>query len=160
MFCQVLPIWEGTSSVMSLDVFRAINKSNGEAITAFHARVKSMLDKSSTAPGFSNTSSTISKSLSNILSTMKTSPDTIQLMARDFCLSLAHTYIAALLLEHAMVTNCPVDLMVVEKWCQRDLCPVARYGMERYSKNMGNKEKELVFQLYDKDATFPADSVR
>jgi len=157
---QVLPIWEGTSSVMSLDVVRAIHKTKGEAITAFHFRVKNILQLSSTAPALSKSSSIISQSLSDIISTLQTSPDTVQLMARDFCLSLAHTYIAALLLEQAAITNCPMDLMVLEKWCQRDLCPVARYGMDRYSREMGDKEKELVFQMYDSEATFTTQFVR
>lgn len=145
---------------MSLDVVRAIHKTKGEAITAFHFRVKNILQLSSTAPALSKSSSIISQSLSDIISTLQTSPDTVQLMARDFCLSLAHTYIAALLLEQAAVTNCPMDLMVLEKWCQRDLCPVARYGMERYSREMGDKEKELVFQMYDSEATFTTQFVR
>eukprot|EP00090_Calanus_glacialis_P014542 TRINITY_DN23353_c0_g1_i1.p1 TRINITY_DN23353_c0_g1~~TRINITY_DN23353_c0_g1_i1.p1 ORF type:complete len:365 (-),score=121.69 TRINITY_DN23353_c0_g1_i1:50-1117(-) len=157
---QVLPIWEGTSSVMSLDVVRAIHKTKGEAMTAFHSRVKNIIELASKSSALEKTSSIISKSLSDIISTLQSSPDTVQPMARDFCLSLAHTYIAALLMEHAMDTNCPMDLMVVEKWCQRDLCPVAKYGMERYSREMGDKEKELAYQLYDKDATFPPEYIR
>ena len=145
---------------MSLDLVRAIHKTKGEAMTAFHSRVKNVIELASKASALNKTSSIISKSLSDIISTLQCSPDTVQPMARDFCLSLAHTYIAALLMEHAMDTNCPMDLMVVEKWCQRELCPVAKYGMERYSREMGDKEKELAYHLYDKDATFPPEYIR
>ena len=42
---QVLPIWEGTSSLMSLDVVRAITKTRGEVLRAFSARVNNIVDK-------------------------------------------------------------------------------------------------------------------
>ena len=158
--CQVLPIWEGTSSVMSLDVVRAIHKTKGEAMTAFHSRVQGILTQAIRCPAMSNTSSIISKSLANIINTMQSNPESVQAMARDFCLSLAHTYIAALLLEHAMYSGCPIDQMVVEKWCQRELCPVSRFGMDRYSVDEGVKEKQLVYQMYKKDATFPPEFAR
>jgi len=35
MLIQVLPIWEGTTNVLSLDVLRAIQKTDGEVINAF-----------------------------------------------------------------------------------------------------------------------------
>jgi len=157
---QVLPIWEGTSSVMSLDVVRAIHKTRGEAMTAFHSRVHGILTQASNYPTMAKTSSVISKSLANIINTMQSSPDSVEAMARDFCLSLAHTYIAALLLEHAMYSGSPMDQMVVEKWCQRELCPVSRFGMSRYSVEEGVKEKQLVYQMYSKDATFPPEFIR
>lgn len=40
IFLQVLPIWEGTSSVMSLDVLRAINKSRGGSLLALQCRIE------------------------------------------------------------------------------------------------------------------------
>ena len=145
---------------MSLDVVRAIHKTKGEAMTAFHSRVHEILTHASNYPTMEKTSSVISKSLANIINTMQSSPDSVQAMARDFCLSLAHTYIAALLLEHALYTGSPIDQMVVEKWCQRELCPVSRFGMNRYSVEEAVKEKQLVYQMYSKDATFPPEFIR
>merc|ERR1719315_564179 len=52
---QVLPIWEGTSSVMSLDVVRAIQKTKGEAMAAFHHRVSSILKNASNYPTMTKT---------------------------------------------------------------------------------------------------------
>ena len=46
---QVLPIWEGTSNVMALDVLRAMAKSKGEALKAFHHRIACILHKSSSS---------------------------------------------------------------------------------------------------------------
>lgn len=159
-YLQVLPIWEGTSSVMSLDVVRAIQKTKGEAMTAFHSRVHNILKLASNSPALATTSSIISQSMADIINTLQSNPDSVQAMARDFSLSLAHTYIAALLLEHVVHTNCPMDLLVVENWCQRELCPVAKFGMHRYSADNGAKEKELVYQMYVRDETFPPEFIR
>ena len=37
---QVLPIWEGTTNVMSLDVLRAVSKSQGAALGAWVERIE------------------------------------------------------------------------------------------------------------------------
>ncbi len=44
-FLQVLPIWEGTSTVMSLDVLRAINKSQGAALSALQLRIRKIAEE-------------------------------------------------------------------------------------------------------------------
>merc|ERR1711874_877787 len=64
---QVLPIWEGTSSVMSLDVVRAIQKTKGEAMTAFHSRVHNILKLASKSPALATTSYIISQSMADII---------------------------------------------------------------------------------------------
>ena len=93
---QVLPIWEGTSSVMSLDVVRALQKTGGEALVALQSRVEQIVKTS--PPALTSSGSVISSSMSNIVKTIHANPDKIQANARDLCLSIAHTYIAALLL--------------------------------------------------------------
>ena len=93
---QVLPIWEGTSSVMSLDVVRALQKTGGEALVALQARVEQIVQNS--PPSLTASGTAISSSMSNILKTIHSNPERIQASARDLCLSIAHTYIAALLL--------------------------------------------------------------
>merc|ERR1719510_2242309 len=45
---QVLPIWEGTSNVMALDVMRALTKTKGEALRVFRNRILSILRSAST----------------------------------------------------------------------------------------------------------------
>jgi len=42
---KVLPIWEGTSNVMALDVLRAISKTGGESLKAFGARVNQITER-------------------------------------------------------------------------------------------------------------------
>ena len=93
---QVLPIWEGTSSVMSLDVVRALQKTGGLALVALQSRVEQIAQNA--PPALSSSGCAISTSMSNIVKTIHSNPDEIQANARDLCLSIAHTYIAALLL--------------------------------------------------------------
>ena len=93
---QVLPIWEGTSSVMSLDVVRALQKTGGEALVALQSRVEEIVK--SAPSSLVDTGASVSLAMSNILKTIHANPDKIQANARDLCLSIAHTYIAALLL--------------------------------------------------------------
>ena len=40
---QVLPIWEGTTNVMALDTARAIAKSKGKVMQAFHERISNAI---------------------------------------------------------------------------------------------------------------------
>ena len=42
-FFQVLPIWEGTSTVMSLDVLRAIQKSKGNVLNSLFNEIRNRL---------------------------------------------------------------------------------------------------------------------
>ena len=41
---QVLPIWEGTSTVMSLDVLRSIQKSSGSVLEALIGTTAKMIE--------------------------------------------------------------------------------------------------------------------
>ena len=55
LFCiQVLPIWEGTTNLLSLDVLRALDKSKGEVrvgvVTTPHIRQHLFSGTRSTAP--------------------------------------------------------------------------------------------------------------
>ena len=43
IFLQVLPIWEGTSTVMSLDVLRSIQKSKGNVLNSLFNEVRNRL---------------------------------------------------------------------------------------------------------------------
>jgi hypothetical protein len=45
---QVLPIWEGTTNILSLDVLRAIGKSKGETLLAFERNLKNRLKQAET----------------------------------------------------------------------------------------------------------------
>jgi len=153
---QVLPIWEGTSSVQSLDMVRALRKTRGEAMLAVKHRVEDILDQASTVPALSKARLSISQAMAGLTMVLDTQQENLELLARDLCLSLAQTYIAALLLEHALATHSPGDLVVLDNWCRRELCPVARKGVDSYSREGMFRDRELVYQLYNKEYTFPS----
>merc|ERR1712117_768760 len=123
---QVLPIWEGTSSVMSLDVIRAIYKTKGEAVIALKSHVDSVVNGARHVPALVSSSDQVSAAMADIVTCVQRHQDNIQTMARDLTVSIAHTYIAALLLEHAMVTMSASDIHVANTWCSsRKLCTIS-----------------------------------
>ena len=81
---------------MSLDVVRALQKTGGEALVALQSRVEEIVK--SAPSSLVDTGAAVSLAMSNILKTIHANPDKIQANARDLCLSIAHTYITALLL--------------------------------------------------------------
>ena len=95
---QVLPIWEGTSSVMSLDVVRAISKTRGEALVALSSKVASVVETSRTVPGLEDVSEKVARAVKDVVTSVRDNPESIEAMARDLCVSIAHTYIATLLI--------------------------------------------------------------
>jgi len=145
---QVLPIWEGTSSVMALDVRRAIAKTNGAALAALHSRLVSII-------GEADSVSALDVPRRSLLGAVeylgKLDYDNLpEAASRDFSLSLAHTYIAGLLLEQAMATSKTEDKVAVTEWCSRDLVPVvSRWERGDYDQEKQTKDWELVFSGYD-----------
>ena len=83
---------------MSLDVVRALQKTNGEALVAFKSKIESELNAASAVSGFREASAEIRRSVDQIVEKVSKNPESLQLMARDLTVSLAHTYIAALLI--------------------------------------------------------------
>merc|ERR1711974_310247 len=119
---QVLPIWEGTSSVMALDVRRAIAKTSGAALAALHSRLVSIIADSKSAAALDIPRRSLGRAVEDL---GKLDYDNLpEAASRDFSLSIAHTYIAGLLLEQAMATGKAEDKMAAMEWCSRDLVPV------------------------------------
>jgi len=145
---QVLPIWEGTSSVMAMDVFRALSKSGGSALSAFHSRVNSILTQSDCAPGLSRPVTALRSAMSSL-----TALDCLalpQAAARDLSVSLAHIYIGSLLVEQALHSHHPGDVLAAQDWAQgRDLVPVVtRAHTGDYSGQRTQEHRMMVYQMY------------
>ena len=125
-----MPIWEGTSTVMSLDVLRAINKSRGAALSALQLRIEKIAQEAesqvtqysgwlycdlrccletyyhSANQGLSDPASLVMNSVKELLGLVKRHSDSMEAVSRDLCVSIAHIYIAALLLgkrKHSQV---------------------------------------------------------
>ncbi|KAJ7353924.1 hypothetical protein OS493_031371, partial [Desmophyllum pertusum] len=98
----VLPIWEGTTNVLSLDVLRSVVKSQGQVLKAFHASVSDKLSKASSShPTLKILSEQVQSAMNTLLSPQNYELLSDSLPARDLAFSLARIYIASLLIEHA-----------------------------------------------------------
>ena len=69
------------------------------------------------------------------------------------------TFILIFLIEHAAHTKTENDKFVVEEWCRRDLCPVAKYVGPSLEETHSS-ENSLVYELYDGDETFLSKFIR
>jgi len=156
---QVLPIWEGTSSVMALDVIRALAKSKGEALAAFYARVSSAADQGVQSEKLESPSNALRTAVEKTLNLVQKKPEILERAGRDFTISLAHIYIGSLLLEHALMTSDALDAETVIRWCKRDLAPVVRH-IDQYSGTETALDKMIVFQNYDQSNCYQSNYSR
>ena len=124
---QVLSIWEGTSNIMALDTLRALAKSKGECLRVYQGRIDSIINKSSKSidPSIAVASKEVKTALLGILdftSQNQQDPLVMEIAARDFSFSLANTYIAALLIEHALHNQNTLDAKVALQWVLTSEC--------------------------------------
>ena len=131
--------------MMSLDMVRAIKKSDGESIKAFKSRAESACTKAAVSPELRKVSFKIEDAVSEITSTVIERKDELHLIARDLCQSVAVTYVTILLLEHVLDTNNFLDLQVLISWCEKRMHPILRNNSHIVA-----AEKELVYQNYFK----------
>ena len=101
---QVLPIWEGTTNVLSLDTLRAIAKEEGEGLRALKAKV-SRIARSVTHPKLVKSGGLAETAVSHaeawLLQAMNQGQPTVEAGARRFALTLGRALELALLTEHA-----------------------------------------------------------
>jgi alkylation response protein AidB-like acyl-CoA dehydrogenase len=99
---QVLPIWEGTTNVLALDVLRAIRRGGG--MKALQHRVAAACDAAiGRLPIAAAALSSAASRLAGDLDTAAAQPEsaTVQAGARGLALRLGYVLAAALLVEHA-----------------------------------------------------------
>ena len=107
--CQVLPIWEGTTNILTLDAMRAIEKERSHE--GFFARIARALDKARANGGAGNGSaSAVRKRLKGLGENLKSMaaqpPEIRQRGAREWMEDAGRTMTLALLLE--MSTHPPL----------------------------------------------------
>ncbi|XP_039254184.2 acyl-CoA dehydrogenase family member 11-like isoform X1 [Styela clava] len=154
---QVLSIWEGTTNILSMDVLRAIEKSDGKVLTDFFSRVEKIVnsvknsEKSYLSEPIKNVESAI-KDLSAFVLGMQKKADQSEIVvaARDMSYSISKIFMAALLLEHAIWERSDkTDIYAAKRWCSQDLCPVmTNYKSGFYDKDSSDVEKLLVYASY------------
>ncbi len=155
---QVLPIWEGTSNVMALDVMRAMAKTKGQAFSAFNKRVWSIVDdvtKNSNDDNIKSATEALKSALRGLIDFMKNNQSEAAIMevaGRDFAFTLAHIYIGALLLEQAQGSGDKMDAVTALQWTMtRDMSPVVTRSKLKMYRMMRTPEtmRDFVFENYD-----------
>jgi putative acyl-CoA dehydrogenase len=122
---QVLPIWEGTTNVLSLDVLRAIGRSN--ALAPWLAEVRARLDRVET-PALVDAVARVRQAAERIerFAAGPADEEARQASARRLAFAIARTAAACRLIEHAgwSVADAhgdPAALAMALRWAERDL---------------------------------------
>lgn len=126
---QVLPIWEGTTNVLSLDVWRAL-AAEPDGIDALCAEVNARLDRvtsgdlSESATRVRAGSSKLAHATARLAAA---SSDDRESAARRFAFGIAQVTAGALLVEHAhRCRSMPIGARLADaarRWAARDLVP-------------------------------------
>lgn len=130
---QVLAIWEGTTNVLSLDSLRAIQKE--DAGGAFLTDLLTRLNALTTLTEEKALVLKAAQELKNAL-TATTDPENLNAKARDLAMSMARTYAAALMLEHAEILLKNKDhrgAIAARRWIERGLVNIPDQDDERRS---------------------------
>jgi alkylation response protein AidB-like acyl-CoA dehydrogenase len=116
---QVLPIWEGTTNVLALDVLRAVARE--DAGKPLLARIEAAADLAGgLAPGLDQALHAAAGSLRDALAAVTADPygAAVNAGARGLALRLAHALTAALLTEHAGWGD-EVGQVAADLWARR-----------------------------------------
>ena len=95
---QVLPIWEGTTNILSLDVLRAVAKTEGRVIVAFRDAVMKKISQAreQSHNDLASVCDDLEKGLGEILQFLQDAtregPAYLETSARDLAYSLAQVY--------------------------------------------------------------------
>ncbi|MEO1269265.1 MAG: acyl-CoA dehydrogenase family protein, partial [Myxococcota bacterium] len=139
---QVLPIWEGTTNVLSLDALRAIDREN--ALEGFMTDIARLVAGLDTGP-LAATTVQIEQARSAlgryaVSMSAQGDPVAIQLGARRFALSLYRTYAAALLCRHAAWelehTGSMRGCHIATRWTDAGLTQIATFNAKRAAENL------------------------
>ncbi len=115
---QVLPIWEGTTNVLSLDVLRAIQKAN--ALSAWTADLRQRVVRI----GHSNSAAHVSDALAAIEKAFggeQVGSESHLAGARSVAYLIAHTEAAILMLEYAQGASDASASTAAQRWSQRNI---------------------------------------
>ena len=128
---QVLPIWEGTTNVLSLDMLRALDKD--KALMPFLTDVRSRLaiiKQGELQDSVQRVKQALVKVEAYVPEALAAGSEFLQAGARGLAFSLARIYGASLLLEHAQWgAQRPEGRRASQaaiRWCSKELAPLIR----------------------------------
>ncbi|XP_015672936.1 acyl-CoA dehydrogenase family member 11-like [Protobothrops mucrosquamatus] len=151
---QVLPIWEGTTNILSLDVLRCILKSQGKALDVFFSTAQAKLEAATRQSELQTSVQIVQNNLQKlkqfVLRMDSKGEAEWQIAARDFAYSLAWIYEGVLLLEHATGAGASAtNIYAAQRWCQEDDCLVDREEKAgSYSSKAVSLDQSLVYDGY------------
>ena len=116
---HVLPIWEGTTNVLSLDLLLRADVARG--VIALGLRVEAALAGAAAGAGLAAAAATASGAVRHAVALLKAAvdPDLRQSEARRFALTLGRAFELALLIEHACALQPGVERAAIEDLAQR-----------------------------------------
>ena len=125
---QVLPIWEGTTNVLSLDVLRAIARTG--ALKPWLASVRERV-RAIDHPSFAASATRVGRAAEHIGRFAARSPDdeSLEAGARELAMAIARTEAATGMLEHALASGAGDDADVASaaaRWSERALADEPR----------------------------------
>jgi acyl-CoA dehydrogenase len=133
---QVLPIWEGTTNVLSLDALRAIGRE--KALEPFLADLDAHLDGIGGASA-DRVRAAAGRIKSYAMAMAKAGPGDVQTGARGFATSLYRTYAAALLCHAGAWEESTGGggrlTIAARRWATKDLTPLLEVGSERFAES-------------------------
>jgi hypothetical protein len=135
---QVLPIWEGTTNVLALDVLRSMAREGtlGPWVEHFEESV-SRSAGGTLAPEAERVLAAIDRIRTFARQMLSEGDAFAQAAARSFAFAIARTSTAAILLEHARWglsrSSAGPSVEVLRRWCLQDLTPLPMAGAEHRS---------------------------
>ncbi|KAK7087897.1 acyl-CoA dehydrogenase family member 11-like [Littorina saxatilis] len=147
---QVLTIWEGTTNILSLDVLRALVKSQGSVLRAFNDDVNSRLESAAGHADLDEAASKVRRGAESILGFAAKNQSQLEIAARDFAFSIARVAIGSLLIDHAASSvGTAQDAYTAQRWCNKDLTPVLTNAASKaYTADSLAADRQLVFDGY------------
>ena len=122
---QVLPIWEGTTNVLSLDTLRAIHRV--DALDEWIKNLRQRLDdiKVRDLRGSAERVTNAVERIAQYAKRATAADDSFQQVgARSLSYAIARTEAATLLLEHACAMPDRSNLVAAQRWCAREPTPL------------------------------------
>jgi len=119
---QVLPIWEGTTNVCSMDLLRVFKETEGKAYSIFENNVQSRLESAKSFSALAGSVCVVEEGLHVFKKLLQRDPPAnLVALARDLAMSMARVFAAACLVDHAAYhaayTKSNVDMEVARRFC-------------------------------------------
>jgi alkylation response protein AidB-like acyl-CoA dehydrogenase len=133
--CQVLPIWEGTTNVLSLDVLRALGKAGTlETWLEDARRHAESLQHSELGPVRRQILAALEAIRDYAAAAGNADRAAVEAGARSFAFSLARTYAEALIAEtaqHELTGGVACGALdALRRWCSQSLAPLPQNGIQ------------------------------